>query len=205
MRLAIALLVALTPAGLFAQEAPVTTPVRGTDLSRIDGRAGRDAQGLIGVNVAAGTSNAQANVRAIAIGQDTRAIASAHQTIDATGVDALRDARAVLAGSALQSVQGVVGVNQAAGSANAQLNLLAIGTDAMAVFGQQLDNAALAATRADAAPATSETLPTLPLRESRIGSNAMRASSGVVQINQTAGVGNASANAIVLRLPGSTP
>ena len=205
MRLAIALLVALATTAAAAQEAPATAPAHGTDSSRIDGQAGAAAQGLMGVNAAAGTSNAQANVRAIALGQDARAVASAQQAIDATGVDALRDAQALLGGGAFESTQGVLGLNQAAGGANAQLNLLAIGTDAMAVFGQQIDNAALAATRADAAPATAGAPSTAPLREARIDGTAVRAPAGVVQINQTAGVGNASANAIVLRLPGSTP
>ncbi len=53
--------------------------------------------------------------------------------------------------------------------------------------------------------ATADATSTAPLREARIDGTAVRAPSGVVQINQTAGVGNASANAIVLRLPGSTP
>jgi hypothetical protein len=38
-----------------------------------------------------------------------------------------------------------------------------------------------------------------------IADDAFRGSQGVVQVNQTAGVGNSSANAIVIQLPGGSP
>jgi hypothetical protein len=43
------------------------------------------------------------------------------------------------------------------------------------------------------------------VREARIDAGAIASPRGVLQINQTAGVGNASVNAIVLQLPGGTP
>ena len=47
--------------------------------------------------------------------------------------------------------------------------------------------------------------PTSRPSEAFIADDAFRGSQGVVQVNQTAGVGNASTNAIVLQLPGGTP
>ncbi len=198
--IALALLLAGTAAA--TEPAP---PVHSLDRSDIDGRAGAAFHGVAGINLAAGTGNVQANVRAVALTPGTAA-ASAHQAIDATGADMQRDARAVLAGSAFESAQGILGLNQAAGSANAQLNVLAIGPDAMAAFGQQIDNLALAAIRVEAEVDSATPVPAAaPLREARIDGAALRAPSGILQLNQTAGAGNASANAIVLQLPGGTP
>ena len=38
-------------------------------------------------------------------------------------------------------------------------------------------------------------------REARIDANAFRGASGVLQVNQSAGVGNSATNAVVVRLP----
>ncbi|HZX80668.1 MAG TPA: hypothetical protein VFE72_06935, partial [Lysobacter sp.] len=125
---------------------------------------------------------------------------------DATGADRGRDASAVLTGAAFGAARGVVGLNQAAGSANAQANVLAVGTQPVAGLAQQIDNLVLASVHADAGQADATTAPAAaPLREARIDGAAVRSPAGVFQLNQTAGVGNASANVLVLRLPGSTP
>lgn len=198
------LVLALLLTGTAAATEPAP-PVPSLDRSAIDDRAGARFHGVAGVNIAAGAGNVQANVRAIALSPGGAA-ASAHQIIDATGADTQRDARAVLAGSAFESAQGILGLNQTAGSANAQLNVLAMGPDAMAAFGQQIDNLALAAIRVDAEVDPAAPAPAAaPVREARIDGAALRAPSGILQLNQTAGAGNASANAIVLQLPGGTP
>ncbi|MGY4514644.1 hypothetical protein [Lysobacter sp. HA18] len=174
------------------------------DESRIDGNAAANVSGAASLNVAAGTGNAQANLRAIAIGDVGLALAFGAQSVDTTGADLTRSAKATISGNALGNSTGVVGLNQAAGSANAQANLVAIGTAAGAGFVQSVDESALAATAAPAS--TSTTTPTSSgTREARIDAGAIAAPSGVMQINQTAGVGNASTNAIVLQLPGGTP
>ena len=189
-----------------AADEPATAPLpRALDSTTIDGAAGIRLQGVAGVNVAAGQDNVQANVRAIGLGSG--ADARAQQAIDAGGADRQRDARAILGGSAFRASQGVIGVNQAAGSANAQLNLVAMGPDAHAAFGQVIDNLALAATRVDVAldadTVAEQAAP--PVRQAHIQGTALRAPTGILQLNQTAGAGNASANAIVLQLPGGTP
>ena len=107
---------------------------------------------------------------------------------------------------ALAAPRGIVGLNQAAGSANAQANVLAIGTRTGVDIDQQIDNLVLASVHADAGQTDAATTPAAtPLREARIEGNAGRSPAGIFQLNQTAGVGNASANVLVLRLPGSTP
>jgi hypothetical protein len=204
----ILLLAACLAAGhAVADDAPpsaaVAEPRR--DEARIGGHAGGSAQGVVSVNVAAGSLNAQANVRAIAFG-DAGAGASGVQRVDAGAADRRRDATAHLGGGAFHGTQGIVGLNQAAGSANAQLNVLALAASAGVDVLQQVDNLVLAGVAAPTESAGDPAAGTAraPLREAHIDGGAFGAPSGVVQINQTAGVGNASANAIVLHLPGGT-
>lgn len=188
-----------------ATESPAAA---GRDQVRIEGQVAAGMRGAAAMNLAAGVGNAQANVRAL--GQATQATVVVHalQHVDTSRVDAGRDAQAVIAGGALADFHGVLGLNQAAGGANAQANVLAVGIgagDLALGIGQQVDNAALAATAANAGLAPATDAPAMPLREARIEPGAIGGASGVLQINQSAGVGNASANAIVLQLPGSTP
>ncbi|GAB1595040.1 hypothetical protein [Lysobacter claricitrinus] len=174
------------------------------DDSRIDGNAAADMSGVASVNVAAGVGNAQANLRAIAIGDASLARAFGAQAVDTSGADLTRAATVTISGGALDNSNGLVGVNQVAGAGNAQANLIAIGSGASAGFVQQVDESALAATAAPASTDTSTSAP-VGMREAHIDAGAIAAPSGVLQINQTAGVGNASANVIVLQLPGGTP
>ncbi len=209
MRAALALSMLLVAAGAMAEgpaPEPVPEPVpRPLDASAIGGAAGMRLEGVAGVNVAAGRGNLQANVHQI--GLSAGAPARVHQSLDATDADLQRDALAVLGGGAFGAARGVVGINQAAGSANAQLNVLAVGPGADVAFGQVIDNLTLAATRVDAAlePDATAGPGAAPVRQARIEGAAVGAPSGILQLNQTAGAGNASANAIVLQLPGGTP
>ena len=110
---------------------------------------------------------------------------------------------ATLAAGAFADAHGLLSVNQSAGAGNAQANLFAVSRGGM-VSG--LDDAVLAdvagaaSASADAAAASSS-----PLREASIAEGAFHGGQGVLQLNQTAGADNASANAIVLRLPGGLP
>lgn len=183
---------------------PLLAQAQSLDASRIDGQAARGAQGLVAVNLAAGAGNAQTNLQAIAIADRGAGTVLALQRVDAGSADPHRDAQARLGGDAFGGMTGVLAINQAAGSANAQANLLAVGPNALAGFVQQVDDLALAGSAAPADPAAMSVAPSA-LREARIDPGAIASPQGVVQINQTAGVGNASANAIVLQLPGGTP
>jgi hypothetical protein len=183
---------------------PLAAPAQSRDTSRIEGSAASHLDGVASVNVAAGAGNAQANLRAVGMADRGLAQTLALQSTDATGADRSRAAQALITGAALSDARGVLGVNQAAGAANAQANLLAIGHAATLGFVQRVDNAALAATAAPTAAGDAPLMPA-PVREARIDAGAIASPRGVVQINQTAGVGNASANAIVLQLPGGAP
>jgi hypothetical protein len=89
-----------------------------------------DNRGLVSVNQSTGDSNSQANVRAIALADRNV------RTLELTDVNAAMDLRgnalvasgsrrASISGSFNESV-GILGVNQASGSLNQQLNVLAL-------------------------------------------------------------------------------
>lgn len=196
-------LLLLAALAIAAAPASATEPPAGHDRAVVSDQAAAGASGRIAVNQAAGTGNAQANLAAIAVTAD-----------GGTGLVGLRSLQRPSAGSpdraastqvrdgAFSGSRGLLSVNQVAGSGNAQTNLFAIGQLAVPAF-TGVDDAALAAIAGDTS-SEGAVAPSRP-REARIADNAFRGSQGVVQVNQTAGVGNASTNAIVLQLPGGTP
>jgi len=188
--------------GLQAQEA---SP--GRDHARIAGQAGHAVSGRVAVNQAAGSGNAQANLAVLAIstGGQGQAALQVRQHPAPGARD--RAASTQLQGHAFAGSQGLLSINQVAGSGNAQANLFVVGQRSVStpiplpIAG--LDDTALAAVAA--APGPGDHATPIPPRDARIADDAFRGSQGVIQLNQTAGVGNLSTNAIVLQLPGGTP
>ncbi|KRB07685.1 hypothetical protein [Lysobacter sp. Root690] len=214
----------LTPFGLAAcllataicsdARADEPTAPAGSDRARI-ADAARGLDGRAAINQTAGVGNAQANLAAIAITPEGLALASLHADqriaetdieIDAARIASGRASSARIDAHAFADSRGLVQLNQSAGSGNRQLNAFALshGRIATGVIAG-LDDAALASVAgangddaygANAAPS---------LREAVIADDAFRGGQGVLQLNQTAGIGNASVNAIVLQLPGGVP
>lgn len=166
------------------------------------GDAGRGLDGRAAINQAAGQGNAQANQAALALTADGIALAAAnaHQHVERPDpIAAARRAQARIDAGAFAGASGLLQLNQSAGAGNAQLNQFALARGAAA-----LDDAALAQI-AGPPPAPLENRRAPSLRDAAIADDAFRGGHGVLQLNQTAGAGNASVNAIVLRLPGSAP
>lgn len=195
-----------------AQEAATTLPPPAPlDQARAADHAGKGAVGRTAINQAAGSNNVQANLAAIAIAiaADGVGLVDLRSAQYASPGDRQRDASARIEGQAFSASNGLLSVNQAAGSGNTQANLFALGqggaTPHMVLGGgiAGLDDDALASVAGE--PPTETTGTTPRLRQALIADDAFRGGQGVVQVNQTAGVGNASTNAIVLRLPGGTP
>lgn len=187
--------------------APAPTEV---DRAHVGGDAVRGASGRVAVNQAAGAGNAQANVAGIALTADGFGGVALQVRQAVPAGERARDASARIDGSAFHGGDGLFSVNQAAGAGNAQANLIAIGRGGASVVGIDLaqgiaglDDAALAAVAGDAPDG--DTAGAAPLREAVIAGGALRETRGVMQVNQTAGVGNRSANTIVLLLPGGAP
>lgn len=177
-----------------AQTTPVVT---GEAAIATDAFAG--AKGVVSVNEAAGLSNAQSNQAAIVLGPNGLADAGVAQSAQASAL--VPSARASIESGALANVSGMTMVNQAAGAANLQRNSVVLGAAATGV--ESVTDSVLSAAspkqgRVDvSAMAQGE-------RAVRIGNDVLKNASGIAQINQTAGAGNATANSFVLRPPAGT-
>lgn len=169
------------------------------DQSRIGESAAQGASGRLSVNQAAGVGNGQVNLMAVAQGKASSASAQSNQT--ALNPDTARAASSDIQAGAFGGFHGALALNQTAGANNLQSNLLVIqASDGVATT----DDATLAHTVAIVAAPT-EGAGSAPevAREARIDANAFRGASGVLQVNQSAGVGNSATNAVVVKLPAS--
>lgn len=182
------------PACAWSQTVPVVT---GDATIAAGALAG--AKGVVGVNEAAGANNAQSNQAAIVTAPSGAVDTSVAQSAQARA--RIPSAQASIADGALSNVSGVAMVNQAAGAANLQRNSVVIGAAAMgveSVSDSELSAASPKQGRVDvSAMAQGE-------RAVRIGNDVLKNASGIAQINQTAGAGNATANSFVLRPPAGT-
>ncbi|WP_118180751.1 hypothetical protein [Paraburkholderia phosphatilytica] len=186
-------LVAATAA--HAQRVPV---VNGD--ATIESGAGVSTNGVVTVNEAAGLNNAQANQMTItqggtAAGSDNASVQSASARAK------VPSAHATIEGNAFSNSSGALMINQAAGAANLQRNSVQIGTGVPGV--ETVTDGELSAT-APKNGGQDLVGGVRSVREANISSDAFKNVSGIVQINQTAGAGNTTANSFVLRPPAGT-
>lgn len=165
------------------------------DIARIAASAS-GYQGNLSVNQAAGDLQQQANVRVISVGGAGVSAATVRQSIDLLPAgSAARNTQASIDGNAFSGGNGVVGVTQAAGVGNQQANVLSV---TLLAAPQSLDDNVLAqsVTRRD------ESFSATPVGERRaaISNEAFSGSRGVVQLNQSSGIGNRTANHLGIRV-----
>ena len=155
--------------------------------------------GAITVNQAAGLNNAQINQLTITNGD---AAANDNASVQsATARARVPSARASIEGNAFSNSSGAVMVNQSAGVANLQRNSVQLGTAAPGV--ETVSDGVLSATAANNG-GQGRAVAVQGVREASISGDAFKNVTGIVQINQTAGAGNATANSFVLRPPAGT-
>lgn len=161
--------------------------------------AARGVTGALTVNETAGVDNAQANQLTIANGGAAGNLNLNAQ--HASGAAVVTTARASIGMQAFSNASGAVMVNQSAGAGNIQSNSAQLGTAAIGV--ETVTDAVLSAAAATnggrGRPAEAQ-----GIREASIGNAAFANASGLVQVNQTAGAGNVTANTFVLRPPAGT-
>lgn len=177
---------------------PLSVAAQGSAQTIIDGNAGSDAQGVLGVNMAAGDSNLQSNATSISIsGANGRASAQSNvvQAIAAGSFTVPDVARAKIDGNAFSNAAGAMGINQAAGAVNAQANSVAI---AVGVNAKVTADAELAQSVSGVAPES--VAANGQQRETTVADTAFRGARGIVQVNQSAGVANATGNSFALRV-----
>ncbi|MDF2795660.1 adhesin [Pseudomonas sp. FP198] len=172
--------------------APGVAVVNQADLGNSGGRY----TGNFNVNQAAGDQTQQTNTRAIAIGTDAHASTVVHQRLD-TPADPSMNASARIGGSSFTNGNGVLGVNQSAGANNQMANVMRVGISA---HPQSMDDSALSQQNVALVPNSGATDTPTGSRQVATSDQAFTGSRGVIQVNQSAGVGNRMANTLSIRV-----
>ncbi|MEB0040624.1 MULTISPECIES: adhesin [unclassified Pseudomonas] len=157
---------------------------------------GQGYQGNVSVNQAAGDQQQQVNGRAIAIGTQAQSTGQYRQQIS-TRADPARDARSVIEGNAFSNGDGILGVNQSSGANNQQINAVRL---SISVQPQSIDDSALSQQNVALLQGSGSSEHSPGNRQVATSDQAFTGSRGVVQLNQSAGVGNQSINALSVRV-----
>ena len=207
--------------GLLAQSLAIGTfllagPVRADEptpdaapqaLNRIDLQG--QSSGSLMVNTAAGDSNQQQNVLAIAhattgVAQATVDSRQDWQVGGAARLGPLQGGNysARIDGTSFRGAQGLTAVNQSAGAGNQQVNAvaIAIGPSATATVAIAQANDAVLGQVAAAQDGQSGGQPATGRRTLSIDGSAFSGASGIVQVNQIAGVGNRTSNVVTFAI-----
>ncbi|HEX5464277.1 MAG TPA: hypothetical protein VFW88_06135 [Burkholderiales bacterium] len=166
--------------------------------SVIGSNALSDVRGRAAVNMAAGDSNVQTNAAALAasVGAGS-AQAGVVQSTAANGAGAPGIATAVIGSGAFANATGLISINQTSGVANAQANTAALGLgNGVEVVADSM----LATTISNAGPALTGAGNKTRQQSVSISDTAFEGARGLVQVNQSAGSGNATANNFALRV-----
>ncbi|GLO45655.1 MULTISPECIES: hypothetical protein [Pseudomonas] len=184
------ILATLCSTSAFAQ-----SPVPVINNADIDSSGSR-YHGNLSVNQAAGDQQQQANARAFAVGPEASATTQIRQRLNTPAAPAM-DARSSIQGNAFSNGSGALGVNQSAGAGTQQANALRISLSAQP---QSIDDSVLmqqnVALRNSSDPADAS----LGHRQVTTSDQAFTGSRGVIQLNQSAGVGNRMANTLSIRV-----
>ncbi len=168
-----------------------------SNTASASGNALRDASGNIGLNVAAGVGNAQANDVALSAIDGRNVFASAQLfnnqlTLANASYDIVGQDTAYLTDNALRDASGNIGVNVASGVGNAQTNALAASVNS---------SGTIAKASADSDQYTVANLGSSEFahfNDAYLDGNALRGATGNIGVNIAAGVGNAQHNGLAI-------
>lgn len=158
--------------------------------------SGAQYKGNFNVNQASGDQQQQANVRAIAIGTAAGATTTVNQRLN-TPANPSMNATATIGGTSFSNGNGVLGVNQSAGANNQMANAMRISISAAP---QAVDDSALSQQNVALLPSSGATGTPTGSRQVVTSDQAFTGSRGVIQVNQSAGVGNRMANTLSIRV-----
>jgi hypothetical protein len=166
--------------------------------STISGNALSGVTGAVNVNIASGDHNLQSNSGAIAIGTNALAKNILVQQVKANNGPEPDQASVQIRDNALSQSTGWISVNQAAGTQNVQSNTMSV---ALGVRGSSLTSENLSQVLSGG---SGQELDSDDSRSSRrdveVESSAFRGTTGVVQVNQSAGKGNTTSNSFSFRM-----
>ena len=158
--------------------------------------SGAGYHGNVTLNQAAGDQQQQVNVRAVAIGTGAKTSTTVTQKIT-TPADPSLNAKAAIGGNSFSNGSGVIGINQSAGANNQMVNAVRVGISAQP---QGIDDSALSQQNVALLPDSGSASPASGSRQIVNSDQAFTGSRGVVQLNQSAGVGNRMANTLNIRV-----
>ncbi|MCD9568229.1 adhesin [Pseudomonas protegens] len=158
--------------------------------------SGSSYNGNLNINQAAGDQQQQTNVRAIAIGTNAKASTSVTQKLT-TPADRSVNASSTIGGNSFSNGSGALGVNQSAGANNQMVNALRISISANP---QSIDDSALSQQNVALLPSSGASDAQQGSRQVVTSDQAFTGSRGVIQVNQSAGVGNRMANTLSIRV-----
>jgi hypothetical protein len=164
-------------------------PIAPVNQTLISDHAFSGARGAIAINEAAGNGNVQVNAAAIGSGANRIRI---NQNTDASGH---ASGGAVIGAYAFAGSAGLLRINQTSGSGNAQSNSVLVRFD---VAGETLSQGDLAAIIT--ATKTSGTRSVSAGQQVSVAKTAFAGSSGIIQLNQSAGSGNNTANSLTVHI-----
>ena len=154
--------------------------------------SGTQYNGVVSINQAAGDQQQLSNNVAIAVGHNAQATVTVTQKISGAAADRALNARTMIQGNAFSNGNGALSVNQSAGAQNQMINAVRISVSAGP---QSIDDSVMS--QQNVALATDSGLTsTTGSRQVVTSDQAFTGSRGVVQVNQSAGVGNRVANTL---------
>ncbi|BBI61452.1 hypothetical protein HSBAA_27580 [Vreelandella sulfidaeris] len=147
--------------------------------------------------MASGHGNLQSNSGVIAMGDN--ALANNIVVQIATSNNRLEPelANAVIKDQALSQAVGWISVNQAAGQSNVQSNTLSV---ALGIRGSSLTSESLSQVLSNKQESMEDSEGNAQSRRVEIEESAFAGARGVIQVNQSAGVGNATGNHVGIRM-----
>lgn len=160
------------------------------DNTAVINNSGQQYEGVLSINQAAGTQQQTSNSRAIAL--DGQATTVDIQNLNGK-VDPALNAKATIQGTSFTNGKGVLGVNQSAGANNQSINALRISLNPGP---QSIDDSVLLQQNTTTLATDSGLTPTTGSRQVVTSDQAFTGSRGVIQVNQSAGVGNRVANTL---------
>ena len=159
------------------------------DNNAVINNSGKDYRGNLSINQAAGNQQQQANNRAVTLGGQATTVNI--QRLDGQ-VDPSLNAKAAIQGASFTNGNGMLGVNQAAGANNQTVNAVRISLNPGP---QSIDDSVLLQQNTTQLTDSGLT-PTTGSRLVVTSDQAFTGSRGVIQVNQSAGVGNRMANTL---------
>ncbi|AZF15718.1 adhesin [Pseudomonas sp. R3-18-08] len=151
--------------------------------------SGTQYEGVLSINQAAGNQQQMSNSRAIVLGGQATNLNI--QKLDGN-VDPSLNAKAAILGSSFTNGNGVLGINQSAGANNQSINAVRISLNPGP---QSIDDSVLLQQNTTQLTDSGLT-PTTGSRQVVTSDQAFTGSRGVIQVNQSAGVGNRVANTL---------